>query len=65
VRYISPFDLGLIHMGLGDKDTTLDWFEKAYTQRVTRLRSIREPLFDAMRSDPRFEDLTRRVGLTN
>ena len=49
VRYISPFDVALVHMGLGNKDVALEWLERAYTQRVTRLRTLREALFDVLR----------------
>jgi hypothetical protein len=51
-------------MGLGNKDVAFEWLEKAYRQRVTRMRTLREALFDVLRSDPRFVDLMRRVGLT-
>jgi hypothetical protein len=30
VRYISPFDVALVHMGLGNKDVAFEWLEKAY-----------------------------------
>jgi tetratricopeptide (TPR) repeat protein len=63
VRYVSPFDVALVHMGLGNKDAAFEWLEKAHNQRVTRMRSLREALFDVLRSDPRFVDLMRRVGL--
>jgi TolB-like protein/Tfp pilus assembly protein PilF len=63
VRYISPFDVALVHMGLGNKEATFEWLEEAHTQRVTRMRSLREALFDVIRSEPRFVDLVQRVGL--
>jgi TolB-like protein/Tfp pilus assembly protein PilF len=64
IRYISPFDVAVVHMGLGNKDVAFEWLEKAYSQRVTRMRTLREALFDVLRSDSRFVDLMRRVGLT-
>jgi TolB-like protein/Tfp pilus assembly protein PilF len=63
VRYVSPFDVALVHMGMGNKDATFEWLEEACTQRVTRLRILREAQFDVLRSEPRFADLMRRVGL--
>jgi TolB-like protein/Tfp pilus assembly protein PilF len=63
VRYVSPFDVALVHMGMGNKDATFEWLEEACTQRVTRLRILREAQFDVLRSEPRFVDLMRRVGL--
>ncbi len=62
-RYVSPFDIALVHLGLCDKNAAFEWLEKAYNQRVTRMRSLRDPFFDVLRSDPRFIDLMGRVGL--
>jgi len=63
VRYVSPFDVALVHIGIGETDAAFEWLEKAYTQRATRMRSLREALFDSVRTDPRFTDLRQRVGL--
>ena len=52
-----------VHIGIGETDAAFEWLEKAYTQRVTRMRSLREALFDSVRTDPRFTDLRQRVGL--
>jgi len=41
------------------------WFEKAYEDRSQALTFLKaEPLFDPLRSDARFDDLIRRVGLS-
>jgi serine/threonine-protein kinase len=62
--YISPFDLALIHAGLGEKDEAITWLEKAYEERNQWLTWLKvEPRLDALRTDPRFIDLVRRVGL--
>ncbi len=53
------------YLGLGDKDQTFVWLEKALQDRSLFLIWLKiEPLFDPLRSDPRFQDLLRRVGLT-
>lgn len=40
------------------------WLEKAYTEHSDTLAILKvEPGFDSLRSDPRFQDLMRRVGL--
>ncbi len=61
---VSPFDLAIIHVGLGEKDQAFRWFEKSYQDEGLSLGAlIAEPLFDPISSDPRFEDLIRRVRL--
>ena len=51
-------------MGLGEKDQALEQVEKAYEDRSDYLPFLNaEPAFDSLRSDPRFQDLLRRMGL--
>ena len=62
-RYVCPSYLARIYIGLGDKDRAIEWLEKAYEERSTDLVWLRvEPGFDALRSDPRFQDLLRRMN---
>jgi serine/threonine protein kinase/Flp pilus assembly protein TadD len=63
--YISPYGIAAIHAGLGEKDQAFIWLEKAYEERSGWLIWLRaEPISDPLRSDPRFQDLLRRIGLT-
>jgi serine/threonine protein kinase/tetratricopeptide (TPR) repeat protein len=63
-KYISPYLLALVYTGLGDKDQAFEWLEKAYSDRAVNLIWLNvEPIFDNLRSDPRFANLVRRVGL--
>ena len=63
-QYIQPSYLALLYSGLGDKDQALQWLEKAYEEHDDRLIFvITDPLIDNLRSDPRFDELTRRIGL--
>jgi serine/threonine protein kinase/Flp pilus assembly protein TadD len=63
--YISPYGIAAIHAGLGEKDQAFLWLEKAYEERSGWLIWLRaEPGSDPLRSDPRFQDLLRRIGLT-
>ena len=62
-RYVSPADIAMIYAGLGDADRTFDWMEKAYRERTHGVHFIRSPYFDLLRSDPRYADLMKRVGL--
>jgi eukaryotic-like serine/threonine-protein kinase len=63
-RYVSPSSFAIVYIGLGDKDQAFAWLEKAYEERSTFLTEFKvEPMFDSLRSDPRFQDLLRRVNL--
>src|SRR5256884_1356710 len=62
--YVSPFDLALIYAALGEKDKAFALLDKAVAERSTFLvYSKWEPRLDPLRSDPRFQELLRRVGL--
>ncbi len=62
-RYVPSYHVAQIYVGLGEKQQALAWLEKAYQERswVPPLRF--DPSFDGLRSDPRFADLLRRIGL--
>ncbi len=63
-RYVSPLDFAILYAGLGDKERTLEQLERAAEDRVGWLINLGvEPRFDALRSEPRFQDLLRRTGL--
>jgi len=56
--------MAIVHEGLGQRDDALEWLKKAYQERSSWLVSLNvEPIFDSLRSDARFQDLLRRVGL--
>ncbi len=54
--------ISLIYVGLGDKDRAMVWLNKAYQARFNPSILMR-PVFDPLRSDPRFQDLLHRIGL--
>ena len=61
--YVSPYTLAVAHTNLGEKDRALEALEKAYQERGEDLVWLRsEPEFDLLRSDPRFQDLLRRMN---
>lgn len=63
--YSGPFRMALRYALVGDRDGTIAWLERAYAYRHHLMIFIDcEPLFDDIRTDPRFQDLRRRVGLT-
>jgi adenylate cyclase len=63
-KYVSSFQIAAIYAGLGEKDQAFAWLEKAQEERSDGLVNLQaEQRFDSLRSDPRFKDLVRRVGL--
>jgi serine/threonine protein kinase/Tfp pilus assembly protein PilF len=64
LRYTPALAFAVVHLGLGEPDQALDWLEKGYEERFIRLAYLRrEPVWDPVRGDPRFQDLVRRIGL--
>jgi eukaryotic-like serine/threonine-protein kinase len=63
-RYMPGFYIALIYAGLGDNGQAFAWLEKSVEERFVRLAYLaREPLWDPIRSDPRFAGIVRRVGI--
>jgi serine/threonine protein kinase/tetratricopeptide (TPR) repeat protein len=63
-QYVPPAMVSFVFCGLGDKDQAMAWLEKAYEVRDPWLTGLKvDPIFDSLRSDPRFLDLVHRVGL--
>ena len=63
-EYLPAPSVALIYAGLGEKDQAFAWLDKGYEDRSFQMQWIKiEPRWDSLRSDPRFQDLLRRVGL--
>ena len=63
-RYVSPYHLAVVYTGLGDRPQALDYLEKATDERFNWLVFLKvEPLFDSLRSEPRFSAMLQRIGL--
>lgn len=63
--YVPATDAALIYAGLGEKDKSFAFLDKAYEEHSFALSNLKvEPRFDPLRSDPRFADLLRRIGFT-
>ncbi len=63
-RYVDPVPVATVHAGLGEKDQAFEWLEKGYEERSSQLTVIKvNPIYDSLRSDPRYEELLRRIGL--
>jgi hypothetical protein len=64
-KYVASAPVAIIYIGLGEKDQALQWLEKAYDERLWEMGMLKvAPVFDPLRSDPRFAVLLRRVKLT-
>jgi len=62
-EYISPVDLAMVHMALGDKERALDWVEHAIDERRGWAAYLRvHPVVDSLRDQPRFDELVRRMA---
>ncbi len=55
-------EMAMIYASLGDTDQAMNWLEKGYEERFNP-GVLQRPGFDPLRSDPRFGDLLRRIGL--
>jgi len=55
-------EIAAIYAALGDKDEAMSWVEKGYEERFNP-GVLTRPGFDPLRSDPRFQDSLRRIGL--
>jgi tetratricopeptide (TPR) repeat protein len=63
-RHVSSYSIATVYAGLGDRDEAFVWLEKAYHERSPGLTWLKvEPMLDSIRSDPRYADLLRRMGL--
>ena len=63
-RYVSPAAIAQLYISLGEKDRAFEWLEKAYQERSNFMAYLGvNPAVDPLRSDPRFQDLLRRIGL--
>jgi TolB-like protein/tetratricopeptide (TPR) repeat protein len=65
-QYVSNGMVAEACMRVGDADCAVEWLEKAFHERDDLMINLNvDPAFDAIRSDRRFQDLVRRVGLPN
>jgi serine/threonine protein kinase/tetratricopeptide (TPR) repeat protein len=63
-EYVSPYELATLYASLGDKDCAFQWLDAAYRDRNLGLMRLNSDfLLDPIRSDPRFSELVRKVGL--
>ncbi len=62
--YISAYNIAALYADLGDKDQAFRWLNTAYQERNPDMEGLKTDfLLDPLRSDPRFAELVRKVGL--
>ena len=63
-KYVAPYFIAGIHIGLGENDRAIEYLEKSYAEHCHWLIYLHiDPSMDSLRDDSRFKDLLRRVGL--
>jgi tetratricopeptide (TPR) repeat protein len=65
-RYVSPHAFTEVYLGLGDHERAFEWMEREYEDRSNSVAWFgTTPMFDPLRSDPRFIDLLHRINLAD
>jgi hypothetical protein len=64
-RYVPAYGFALVYAALDEKDQAFEWLEKSNSDQEAKIVNFLkiDPLLDNLRSDPRYKDLLRRVGL--
>jgi TolB-like protein/Tfp pilus assembly protein PilF len=63
-NFVPPISIARVYVGLGEKEEAFFWLEKGYSQNDARLIYLKiDPTFDPLRSDPRYTQLLRKIGL--
>lgn len=64
-RYVSPYNFAIIYTALGDKDQAFEELAKCIDERIMIIYHLKSrPLFDPLRSDPRYNELLSKMNLT-
>jgi len=62
-EYVSPYGRALVYLGLGDRERTIQWLRQSYEDRANwMVWLLKDPRWDPMRGDQRFEEIVTRVG---
>jgi adenylate cyclase len=61
-QYVSPTAFATIYLGLGEKEKTLDWLQKAYEQQDSACWYLKiDQIYDSVRNEPRFQALVQKI----
>jgi tetratricopeptide (TPR) repeat protein len=62
--YTPALAVALVYAGLGNYDQVIAWLDKSYEERFARMAYLeREALWDSLRGDPRFAEISKRIGI--
>ena len=62
-RFVTAYARALVYLGLGDKNQTIEWLQRSYDERAAwMVWLLKDPRWDPMRGDTRFEAIVDRVG---
>jgi tetratricopeptide (TPR) repeat protein len=63
-EYVVPYAFCALYTALGDNNQAFAWFKRAYEERTDMILELKMwRVYDPLRSDPRYQELVRRVGL--
>jgi predicted Zn-dependent protease len=61
-RYVSPHSIATVYIGLGQSTEALEWLNRAADERSNWIIFLNvDPVFDPLRDDPRFRNITDRL----
>jgi TolB-like protein/DNA-binding winged helix-turn-helix (wHTH) protein/Tfp pilus assembly protein PilF len=61
--HLDPFVVAFLYDGLGDDDRAMEWLDRAYRERSPQMPFLKIEFWsDSLRSDPRFQELVRRMN---
>jgi hypothetical protein len=64
-EYVPPGGIALLYDAIGNRNKSFEWLDKALEERSGVFMFVKvDPLFDSFRSDPRFDALLEKAGLT-
>ncbi len=63
-RYVASTVIAMVYAVLGEKDPAFEWLNRAVQERTSTITLLTEPMFDGLRTDPRFQKLLERIGLS-
>jgi serine/threonine-protein kinase len=64
-QYVSPVLIAQVLIGLDERGEAMDWLEKAVESRAADLVWLKvRPIYDVVRTDPRFASVIERLGLS-